>query len=69
MACVEQRHALRQRLGKALFFLLQHALDLRALRLELGIRLAHLLFERGDQRVEERLCLAEHVAVTDARAE
>ena len=65
MALFEQRHALRQRLREALFFLLQHALDWARCVLQLRIRLAHLLFERGDQRVEERLRLAELVAVTD----
>ncbi len=65
---VEQRHALRQRLGEALFFLADHALDVRALRMQLRIRRAHLLLERRHQRVEERLALAEHEAVADRAA-
>ena len=66
---VEQRHALRERLGEALLFLLQHALDVRALRAQLGIRVAHFLVERGHDLVEERLALAEHEAVADRAAD
>ena len=66
---VEQRHALRQRLGEPLLLLPQHALDVRALRAQFGIRRAHFLVEHRHQRMEERLALAEHEAVADRAAD
>src|SRR5688572_18122169 len=62
---IQQRHALRQRLRKALFFLLQHALDMNTLALQLWVRCTHLLFQRSHQCVEERLGLPELVAMTN----
>ena len=51
MPCVE-------RLGETLFFLLEHALDVRALRRRApGYASPISSLERRDQRVEERLAL------------
>ena len=66
---LEQRHAVGERLGEALLFLLQHPLRVRAAALQLRIRLAHLRLQHRDQLVEERLLDAELVAVADGAAD
>ena len=62
---LEQPHPLAQGLGEALLLLLQHALDVRPPRAELGIDLAHLPLEARNELVEERLLDTELVAVPD----
>ena len=70
IALVEQRHAVLERLGESLLFLLQHAHDVIARRFaSSGIGRAHLGRERRHERVEERLVLAELVAVADRAAD
>src|SRR5688572_6548936 len=65
----EQRHAVFERLRKALLFLFQHARDVRFAFRQLRVSRAHLGRERRHQRVEERLFLAELVAVADCAAD
>ena len=65
---LEDRHAGLQRLGEALFLLAQRRGDTRFCLREIGIRLAHLRDEVRHEPVEERLLLAELVAVAHGAA-
>ena len=52
----EQRHAVLERLGEALLFLLQHAHDVIGAFRELGIGRAHFVRERGHERWKNGFC-------------
>ncbi len=65
---LEQRHAVLQRLGEALFLLAQDVGDPVLRRAKLRISVAHRLVQVFHQPVEERLLLAELVAVSNGAA-
>src|SRR4051812_5100243 len=65
---LEHAHAVLQRLGEALFLLLQHIADALARAAQFRIRVAHDAVEVRHQAVEERLLLAKLVAVADGAA-
>ena len=62
---VEQRHAVAERLGEALFLLGEHARGLRRTGAQFRVGLTHLGVERRDELVEERSVDAEFMAVAD----
>ena len=66
---VEQRQAVLERLREAMLFLLQHLHDMVCAFRQLREGGAHLRHERRDERVEERLLLAELVAMADRAAD
>src|SRR5690606_12758224 len=61
---LENLQALLQRLGELLFFVLEHALDMRLLLLEFGESLAHFGDQRGYDLVEEAALGTQFVAMT-----
>ncbi len=65
---VEDRHAGHERLGEALFLLFQRGGDAGLLARELGVGVAHLAHDFGDELVEEGRGLPQLVAVTHAAA-
>jgi hypothetical protein len=65
----EDFQALFEGLGELLFLGLQHPLDMRLLRLELGKGLAHLGDQGGDDAIEEAAVGAQLVTVTTSAAD